>query len=627
MFNGVRMKKILVIFIICLFISINISFSSAESYTKNEKNILYVGGTGPGNYSTIQKAINDAISDNVIFVYSGVYTENLVIDIDSITLRGEDKNTTIIDGDNNGPVVKILSHSVKITNFNITNGNDNGIELSYLSDSNHHTLIENNIIYNCGRGIYIGFNSHNNSILKNEINNIKYQGITLYAKNNIVSDNLIKKCWKSAINCCTDKCTIQRNTFINNSDGIDLAGTNNIIQYNTFESNNYSGIHGFYDDCQISDNVLINDGIELVASKYNTLENNEFYNSGFSLHESYENDFYSNKVNNKPVIYQYEQSDNTINFEAGQIILVNCSNIKVQNIKISDTSNGIILSSCENCEIIKNSLENNLNGIHVENSKNCLINDCIFTNNFCGISIDKSYSFEIKSNIILNPDRGHGLSLDFVQDTLVADNKISYCSTGIFLQNINDCYIIDNNIDENFNGIALEDTFHSFEIMNIIKNNTISNNSYSAIFLFDSCINKIIENNFINNQYGLTLAGYCNDNEFYHNNFLSRYDNVFLQDLDIRSENIWDNGSAGNYWNDYKGWDKNRDGIGDKPYRINIKNQDNYPWMKQNGEAKSQSKSDINNIEYKSITLRGLIKSLIVGFLEFLQELKFLLIL
>jgi hypothetical protein len=39
----------------------------------------------------------------------------------------------------------------------------------------------------------------------------------------------------------------------------------------------------------------------------------------------------------------------------------------------------------------------------------------------------------------------------------------------------------------------------------------------------------------------------------------------------------WDNGSIGNFWSDYKGSDKNGDGIGDTPYTIDALNVDRYP--------------------------------------------------
>ena len=49
--------------------------------------------------------------------------------------------------------------------------------------------------------------------------------------------------------------------------------------------------------------------------------------------------------------------------------------------------------------------------------------------------------------------------------------------------------------------------------------------------------------------------------------------------MDNGNNNKWDNGTIGNYWDDYNGCDSNNDGIGETPYDIpgNADTQDNYP--------------------------------------------------
>ena len=92
-------------------------------------NILYVGGSGANNYTKIQDAINAASNGDTIFVYSGTYYENVVIN-KSINLIGEDKNTTIIDGNGIGNVVYITANNVNLSGFSIINSGYAGSGIS-----------------------------------------------------------------------------------------------------------------------------------------------------------------------------------------------------------------------------------------------------------------------------------------------------------------------------------------------------------------------------------------------------------------------------------------------------------------------------------------------------------------
>lgn len=86
---------------------------------------FYVGGTGDGNYTFIQDAIDDAYSYDFIYVYSGTYNEKLTIknDVnhsrDHLTLIGEDRDSTIVQPPPNQPgtVIKIFASWVTVTGF------------------------------------------------------------------------------------------------------------------------------------------------------------------------------------------------------------------------------------------------------------------------------------------------------------------------------------------------------------------------------------------------------------------------------------------------------------------------------------------------------------------------------
>src|SRR2546428_1878360 len=59
---------------------------------------LYVGGSGPGNYTTIGAAIAAANPGDTVFVYSGTYPENTITLGKTISLVGESRAATVIDG-------------------------------------------------------------------------------------------------------------------------------------------------------------------------------------------------------------------------------------------------------------------------------------------------------------------------------------------------------------------------------------------------------------------------------------------------------------------------------------------------------------------------------------------------
>ena len=90
-----------------------------SSFSENfEGAIYYVGGTGPNNFTSIQKALDIVNDGDSIFVFQGYYEELITIQ-NSINITGENKHNTIIDGGGNGTVVKIYSENVIMNNFSI----------------------------------------------------------------------------------------------------------------------------------------------------------------------------------------------------------------------------------------------------------------------------------------------------------------------------------------------------------------------------------------------------------------------------------------------------------------------------------------------------------------------------
>jgi hypothetical protein len=91
-----------------------------QAFPSSRGNWLYVGGNGPGNYTKIQDAIDNASDGDTVFVFddSSPYYEDLTIDI-SITLYGEDRDTTVLAGLNGTITINITAARVCVSGFTI----------------------------------------------------------------------------------------------------------------------------------------------------------------------------------------------------------------------------------------------------------------------------------------------------------------------------------------------------------------------------------------------------------------------------------------------------------------------------------------------------------------------------
>ena len=246
--------------------------------------ILYVGGSGPGNYSTIQEAIDDSSDGDTIFVYddSSPYYENVVVD-KSINLIGEDKDTTVIYGSWTKIVVNISSDSVEIEGFTIQRSLSLHAEGIKLDESNFVT-ISNNIIMNNSWGIYLK-NSHFNKIIGNIITKNMFGGIVSdrSANGNIIRDNNI----------------VYNSEWNYKATGIALGISSNNLILNNNISNNDIGI-AFFNNKR--NNIIGNKisenrehGIHLRDSRNNRIINNDFLDNSEDVYFRVENIFQNNR--------------------------------------------------------------------------------------------------------------------------------------------------------------------------------------------------------------------------------------------------------------------------------------------------------------------------------------------
>jgi parallel beta-helix repeat protein len=151
---------------------------------------LYVGGSGEGNYTHIQDAINNSVDGYTVFVYSKTYIEKIEIDV-SIDLIGKDKDTTIISGNNNDydNVINVATSHVKICGFTVkSEGSNVGI---HIEKHGYNTIIDN-IVKDCNRGISI-FKSSYNNIVSNLVSNNTFGIYIIHSSFNTIMKNNVTK--------------------------------------------------------------------------------------------------------------------------------------------------------------------------------------------------------------------------------------------------------------------------------------------------------------------------------------------------------------------------------------------------------------------------------------------------
>ena len=474
--------------------NISIKFDNKPINPSTRGNTLYVGGSGPGNYTKIQDAIEDASDGYTVFVYeeTSPYYENIVID-KSINLIGENKNTTIIDGKWDGNVVYIQEYcdGVNISGFTIQNSgydwNDTGI-LTYSSYNN----IIGNIISNNYRGIQPHYTTRYNNIIDNKISKNHY-GIYIHSRYNNITNNTISNN-SIGIESFSNKTSFLYNNISNNYNiGLDIAGSNNLILNNIF-SNNLNGMRIFKSNNTISENFFFNDGI-FVSYSY--------------LHNIVRN----NTVNGKPIVYFEHELDSIIDYDAGQIILLNCNNITINKQNLSKSNIGIQLQNTHDCIISNNIIKmNNEYGMYlVDSSRNTIISNNIRFNNQCGISIKQGS----KNNININNISSNEIGIYFYNTNFnnIEKNKIEFNSlSGIFFSYSNSNKIIGNIISDNSfggNGIRLQKSRY-----NIISKNNLSKNrigisilDYNQYSSLAFSMNIIKKNNFLNNKKDTSFLG------------------------------------------------------------------------------------------------------------------------
>lgn len=247
--------------------------------------------------------------------------------------------------------------------------------------------------------------------------------------------------------------------------------------------------------------------IRVRESKHFIIENNTIKELffGIYLEKSKEGKVIANKI--------YGKAKSEFNSGNG-IQLWYCNNIEITNNYVERVRDGIYLEFSNYCTIHNNTSKNNVRyGLHFMFSNHDVVTHCSYTNNGAGVAIMFSKFMKMSHN-------------------LFSDNWGS-AAYGVLLKEVNDTEIT----------------------LNVFRNNT------TAINIEGSNRVQYLHNDFISNGWALNSRGANYQNIVNYNNFLNNsFDLLYQGQL---NQNNFDS----NYWSNYTGYDLDKDGVGDIPYR------------------------------------------------------------
>ena len=365
--------------VICCFSTLSTSVLAGEATCPMQPSsldgaILHVGGSGPGNFTIVQDAIDNATANDTIFIYSASSPYNQIFNVTKpLHIIGEDKDTTIFLGRNftmaDEYVIKVQAPFVTIAELTIENSRT-GI------NPNQHGRFTNLLFSDVMLPLYLSGSS-----------------------NNTIDDNLF----------------VNQKTSSEN-DGIYMYHANdNLIANNTMHFN--------------GDHVVV--GIHLAYGFRNTISDNTLFNCSIDAWQNdyTRNTFVGNTINGKTFVCLVNVSDTTV-VDAAQVVLANCHHVTVTNITFMKQQLGVFIANSHACAVTGCTFDQNYQAILVASSDNTTlffntIRNILPSRGLNGYSVGICLSGDTDTSVSRNSivNNSVGLYLEYCNGTMVSHNR------------------------------------------------------------------------------------------------------------------------------------------------------------------------------------------------------------
>lgn len=203
----------------------------------------------------------------------------------------------------------------------------------------------------------------------------------------------------------------------------------------------------------------------------------------------------------------------------------NVNTITITGNSISDARDGILLTYADKVFVNGNIISGCRYGLHSMYSKAITFEGNTVRDNLLGMALMYSKVLIAKNNSLLEHRRGtspYGLLLKDVDNLVLTGNRIQANQVGIYAE-----------------GVSM-----AFKSNSIINDNII-----------------------VGNLCGISVQSNAKF-VFTGNNMVDNLADVRTQSQKMNSEVKWEKDGVGNFWSNYRGYDKQKDGVGDIPYRI-----------------------------------------------------------
>ncbi|MCP3868570.1 MAG: nitrous oxide reductase family maturation protein NosD [Gammaproteobacteria bacterium] len=256
----------------------------------------------------------------------------------------------------------------------------------------------------------------------------------------------------------------------------------------------------------------LNSGV-LVKGNFNVIKDNQIDDClfGVDLSQSENNIVRGNRISSKAV---------ELGVRGDAIRLWYSFNNKITDNIIRNSRDTVVWYSAGNL-IARNDARGGRYSLHFMYSQYNEVLENNYENNAVGIFLMYSDGVVVKNNRVVHATGATGMGIGFKETSSVeiSGNEVLYCATGLYL----------------------DVSPYQPDTTNRITNNLIAYSGIGILFLND-----------------------WTGNEFIGNRLTGNITQVAVGGARTAKRNIW----QGNYWDDYKGFDRDMDGVGDSPYEL-----------------------------------------------------------